>query len=104
MSRLAHHVFFVLKDRDDQRVNALINACKKYLTEHPGLVDFSVGRREVTLDRPVNHHFDVSLHCVFDSRENHDLYQDAPRHHEFIAEQKDNWESVLVCDSVLEDV
>lgn len=103
MSRLAHHVFFTLKDNSPEAVSSLIGACQKYLDDHDGVVGFSVGRRETDLDRPVNAVFDVSLHVIFSDRAAHDVYQTAPRHLEFIALQKDNWAGVQVCDSVLEN-
>ncbi len=103
MARLAHHVFFTLKDKSTEAVDRLVSDCQKYLDDHEGLVDFSVGRRDPELDRPVNVKFDVSLHVIFRDRASHDAYQTAPRHLEFIERQKDNWEQVQVCDSYLED-
>lgn len=103
MSRLAHHVFFTLKDSSPEAVLSLIADCKKYLDGHEGVVGFSVGRRVTDLDRPVNVVFDVSLHVIFRDRKTHDDYQTAPRHLEFIQRQKENWEQVQVCDSLLED-
>ncbi|MEM0925418.1 MAG: Dabb family protein [Planctomycetota bacterium] len=103
MARLAHHVFFTLKDKSSEAVEGLIADCKTFLDQHDGLVDFSVGRREADLNRPVNVPFDVSLHVIFQDRASHDVYQTAPRHLEFIDRQKDNWEQVQVCDSVLDD-
>ena len=103
MPRLAHHVFFTLNDRNDAAIDHLIAECQKYLTDHPGLVGFDVGRRDRTLDRPVNGDFDVSLHTVFDSRKSHDVYQTAPRHLEFIEHNKDSWAGVEVFDSLLAD-
>ena len=102
MARLAHHVFFTLTDRSDDAVATLVTACQKYLDNHDGLIDFAVGRRVPDLNREVNADFDVSLHCVFESRAAHDAYQTAERHLQFIEEQKSNWASVQVCDSNLE--
>lgn len=102
MARLAHHVFFTLRDRNDDAVATLIAACLKYLDNHDGLIDFAVGQRERELNREVNAEFDVSLHCVFESRAAHDAYQVAERHLQFIEEQKSNWASVQVFDSNLE--
>ncbi len=102
MARLAHHVFFTLHDRSDTAVATLIQACLKYLDDHDGLIGFDVGRCEKELDREVNRNFDVSLHCLFQDRAAHDAYQTAPRHLQFIAEQKSNWATVQVCDSNLE--
>jgi Stress responsive A/B Barrel Domain len=103
MARLAHHVFFTLHDRSPSSIETLVAACQKYLNHHPGLIDFSVGQRDRELNRPVNGDFDVSLHCVFDSRASHDLYQVAPRHLDFINEHKSSWAGVQVFDSYLED-
>ena len=103
MARLAHHVFFTLKDNSSAAVNGLVADCQKYLDDHDGVIGFSVGRRDTELDREVNVKFDVSLHVIFRDRATHDVYQTAPRHLEFIARQKDNWATVQVCDSLLED-
>ena len=102
MARLAHHVYFTLHDNSDQAVGDLIAACQKYLDNHDGLIDFAVGRRDPELAREVNAKFDVSLHCVFESRAAHDAYQTAERHLQFIEEQNANWSGVQVCDSNLE--
>jgi hypothetical protein len=103
MPRLAHHVFFALQDDSETKVAELIAGCQKYLADHPGVVDFSVGRRDTTLTRPVNDvEFDVSLHVIFADRASHDAYQTDQRHLQFIAEQKPNWKSARVFDSLLE--
>ena len=103
MARLAHHVFFTLKDNSAQAVDSLVSDCQKYLDDHEGVVGFEVGRRDAELNREVNLKYDVSLHVIFKDRATHDAYQTAPRHLEFISLQKDNWDSVVVCDSHLED-
>ncbi len=101
MARLAHHVFFVLQDRSQEKIDELIAACQTYLNDHDGIVDFQVGTRERELDREVNGDFDVSLHVTFKDRATHDVYQTAPRHLQFIEQQKDNWAEVKVFDSNL---
>jgi hypothetical protein len=99
---LAHIVFFSLHDNAPTKVDDLIAACKKYLDDHPGLESFSVGKLNTELRRPVNDlAFDVALHLVFSDRAAHDAYQVAPRHEQFIAEQKANWKQVRVFDSDL---
>ncbi|KAA5543595.1 Dabb family protein [Roseiconus nitratireducens] len=102
MARLAHHVFFTLKDNSDEAVESLITDCQTYLKDHDGVVDFAVGRRDVELDRPVNAKYDVSLHVIFRDRATHDAYQTAEKHVTFIERQKENWQQVQVCDSLLE--
>lgn len=102
MAKLAHHVFFTLKDRSEDSIEHLLAECKKYLDDHDGLVGFSVGRRDRELNRPVNHDFDVSLHTIFADRAAHDAYQTAERHLQFIEENKESWAEVKVCDSLLD--
>jgi Stress responsive A/B Barrel Domain len=101
---LAHMVFFTLKDRTPQNRERLVAACKKYLNGHPGTVYFSAGSRAEEFDREVNdREFDVALHLVFKDKAAHDLYQDHPRHIDFINENKDSWAKVRVFDSYTKD-
>lgn len=95
---LSHAVYFSLKDRSPAAVQALLAACEKYLTGHPGTVSFAVGTL-APYDRHVNDRgFDVALEIVFESRAAHDAYQTAERHAQFIAEQAPNWAQVRVFD------
>ena len=99
-ARLAHNVFFTLKDRTPAKAQELVDACHKYLNVQPGIVFFAAGPLCGELDRPVNDRdWDVGLHLVFDSKASHDAYQDDPTHNRFIAENKANWAAVRVFDS-----
>ena len=101
MSHFGHMVYFTLKDDSDDQQQTLIDACKKYLSDHPGTVHFSVGRL-ADKHRDVNDRaFHIALHVVFDSVEAQDAYQVDERHTAFINEQKDNWAQVRVFDSDL---
>lgn len=98
--QLAHMVYFTLKDRSPEARQRLVDACQKYLSGHPGTVYFGVGTLVEDLDRPVNvRDFDVALQLVFESREAHDVYQQAPRHLQFIEENKATWAQVRVFDA-----
>ncbi len=100
---LAHDVYFTLHDASEAARARLVAACKKYLTGHPGTVFFACGPLAADYDRPVNDRgFDVALHLVFESPAAHDAYQVAPRHEQFIAENRDNWKQVRVFDSLVE--
>ncbi len=102
MPQLSHMVYFTLHDASPAKTDELVAACKKYLDDHPGLSYFSVGRLNRELARPVNDHgYEVALNLVFDDRQAHDAYQIAPRHQQFIEEQKPNWKQVRVFDSDL---
>ena len=100
---LSHDVFFSLNDASPAAREALVAACRKYLTGHEGVLAFSAGVLAGELSRPVNDRdFDVALHMVFDGKASHDKYQEAPRHKQFIEEQQKNWKKVRVFDSWVE--
>lgn len=100
---LSHSVYFALHDNTAAGRARLIDACKKYLTGHPGEVFFSVGVLAEELNREVNDRgFDVALHIVFAGMADHDAYQEAPRHLQFIAKNKPNWKKVRVFDALVE--
>lgn len=102
---LCHDVYFTLKDRSAAQADALVAACKKYLTVQPGIVFFCCGKLDPELDREVNDRdFDVALHVVFTDRAAHDAYQQDDTHNRFIAEMKNNWARVRVFDSLVERV
>ena len=102
---LAHNVFFTLHDNSATARQNLVAACKKYLTGHPGTAFFAAGVLCQELRRPVNDvGYDVALHLVFKTKADQDAYQLAPRHDQFIAENKENWKTVRVFDSVVEGV
>jgi hypothetical protein len=101
-ARLAHLVFFTLKDRSPAARDALVAACHKHLSGHPGTVHFSAGVRGEAYVRPVNDQdFDVALAIVFESESDHDRYQAAPRHKEFVAEHSFSWAKVRVFDALV---
>jgi hypothetical protein len=100
---LAHDVYFTLKDNSVEAKKKLVDACRKHLSKHAGEVFFAAGVRAEELNRPVNDRdFDVALHIVFKDQAAHDKYQDAPRHKQFIDENKDNWKKVRVFDSLVQ--
>jgi hypothetical protein len=100
--KLAHMVYFKLKDSSPAAKEKLVEACQKYLSGHEGAVAFAVGVLAEDLKREVNDRdFDVSLHLVFENKAAHDTYATHPRHQQFIEENKANWDKVRVFDSYL---
>jgi len=98
--RLAHNVFFKLKDPTPAGVDALVAACHKYLNVQPGIVFFAAGKLCDDLTRPVNDlDWHVGLHLVFDGKGSHDAYQTDATHNQFIDENKPTWDKVRVFDS-----
>jgi hypothetical protein len=100
---LAHNVYFTLKDNSAEAKKKFIEACKKYLSKHPGEPLFAVGTRAEDLKREINDQdFDVALQIIFTNKMAHDEYQNAPRHKKFIEENKDNWKKVRVFDAMVD--
>jgi hypothetical protein len=98
---LAHHVYFLLKDRSAAAIERLVAGCREHLSGHPGTGYFAVGTR-AAYDRQVNDRdYDVALAIVFESHAAHDAYQTAERHNRFIAEHADTWAKVRVFDADL---
>lgn len=98
--KIAHNVYFTLKDASPEAQKKLVDACNKYLTDHPGTLYFAVGT-VADFDRPVNDRdWHVGLHVFFKDQEAHDKYQEAERHLKFIDENKENWDKVRVFDTV----
>lgn len=100
--RLAHMVFFTLKDQSKEGRAKFVGVCQKYLSGHSGTVFFAVGTIAEDVVEPVSvRDFDVSLHLVFESKEAEAKYLTDPRHAKFVEENKDAWSKVRVFDSYL---
>jgi hypothetical protein len=98
--QVAHMVYFTLNDGSAEASAAMVQACHKYLKNHPGVLYFSAGTRGTEFLRDVNdQEFHVALNVVFDNKESHDIYQVSPDHLKFIADNKPAWAQVRVFDS-----
>ncbi len=99
---LAHIVFFTLEDGSAEARRKFVNACQTSLSHEPGIQYFAVGERGEEFQRAVNEQqYHVGLHVVFESRAAHDAYQEAPKHLQFIAENKGKWQNVQIFDTYL---
>ena len=100
---LVHNVYFTLQDASEGAQRALVEACHKYLKNHPGVVFFAAATLVPDLQRPVNdRQFHVGLHVVFRDRGAHDDYQKSESHLRFIEGNKSNWKQVRVFDTYVE--
>lgn len=101
--KLAHMVYFKLKDSSPAQQEHMVAACHKYLKNHPGVVFFAAGTLAKEYQRDVNvRDWDIALHVVFEEKKFHDAYQVHPEHLKFIEENKEKWASVRVFDSFVE--
>src|SRR5262249_27572023 len=99
---VVHNVFFQLADNSPAARQKLLEACKKYLTGHPGETFFSAVLPGEPVASSVNDQdLDVALHIGFQSTPGRDCYQDAERHVKFVEENKPNWKKVRVFDSLI---
>jgi hypothetical protein len=100
---LAHSIFFSAHDRSEAAVSKTLEACRKYLTGHPGTNSFACGTPNQEQSRPANNRdFEIALHVFFDSKEAHDAYQKAPAHKKFISENNPSWRQARVFDADVE--
>jgi hypothetical protein len=100
--KLAHMVFFKLKDASKESVEKFIASCEKYLSHHEGAEYFSVGTRADDVDEPVStKDFDVALHVIFSGKEGKLKYLKSSRHDQFVEENKAQFDKVRVFDSYL---
>jgi hypothetical protein len=101
---IGHMVYFKLKVSSPENRQKLVDACKKYLSDHEGTVFFSAGVIGESFKREVNDRdWDVALHLVFVDKAAHDKYAEHPEHLKFIDENKDTWAKVRVFDSECTD-
>ena len=101
--KVAHNVYFTLKEDSAAARHKLVADCYAYLQGQPGIEYFAAGAIVEEHERAVNvRDWDVGLHIIFDSKTAHDAYQNAGDHHAFIDANQDNWEQVRVFDTFIE--
>ena len=101
--KLAHMVFFTLKDRSAEAREKFVASCHKYLSNHEGAVYYSVGTiAEDVVEPGVSvRDFDVALHVVFEDKAAKLKYLEHERHKKFVDENKAQFAKVRVLDSYL---
>ncbi len=94
-----HYVYFYVADQPDAAAN-IAAGCRKHLSGIPGVLRLELGKPAGT-DRPVvDNEYGLALLVEFADAAAHDIYQDHPDHHAFIAECKSNWTRVRIYDSI----
>jgi hypothetical protein len=99
--KLAHTVFFTLKDGSPEGREKFIASCEKYLRDHDGVEFFAIGTQTDDVVEPGVgiKDFDVSLLVIFASKELEAKYLVHPRHLEFVEKNKADFAKVRVFDS-----
>lgn len=99
-SYMIHQVYFWLKD-PEKDIHDFIKGCEKLIT-----ID-TIEKAYIGLPAPtekrevVDHTFHVALTVHFSTLDDHNSYQVAPIHKEFIEQHQDKWEKVKVYDAKL---
>ena len=98
--RLAHDVYFTLRDDSPAAREALVRSCHEILRPIDGILQLAAGNRIEEHQRDVNDGgYHVSLHVQFVDRAAHDAYQSCEAHDRFIEANHENWAAVRVFDS-----
>jgi hypothetical protein len=96
-----HMVFFWMKEPDNKDHQTKFEASlARFINGSPQVISQHIGRPAGTERTVVDNSYQYCLVVTFASKEDHDIYQDDPAHHEFIDECKDLWDRVQVYDSV----
>jgi hypothetical protein len=102
---LAHSVYFSLKEPTAEAKQKLVDACKKHLSQHPGVVFFSAGTLCDESKGPfVDRDFDVVLLMVFKDHAALGTYAGSESHQKFLAENTGSLKNVRIFDADLDRV
>jgi len=96
-----HTVFFYLEQGTPAEArDQLVQDCRDYLGDVPGVRQLWAGTPAGTPRDVVDNSYGVGLTVVLDNTADHDVYQDHPRHKQFIERNKQHWERVQVYDYI----
>ncbi len=94
-----HTVFFWLNEEAPKAAGAqLAEDCLRLLGKIPDVKGIHAGPPANTPREVVDNSYAVGLTVILPGRQAHDVYQDHPLHHEFIARNKAHWKRVRVYD------
>jgi hypothetical protein len=94
-----HTVFFWLRDNaPNHAAEQLAGDCLRLLKGIPNVMAIHAGPPANTPREVVDNSYAVGLSVTLPDRTAHDVYQDHPLHHEFIARNREHWQRVQVYD------
>lgn len=96
-----HHVFFWLKEPNNQEHRAQLEAALKQLVTIDLIVASHIGVAAPTVERGVvDNTYSFSLLTIFADQAAQEAYQPHPDHQRFVTENSHLWERVVVYDSL----
>ncbi len=94
-----HHVFFWLKENNEQNRNRLIDGLKK-LSSVTTIRQFQIGIPADTNRDVIENSYSVSWTLFFDTPQQQESYQADPVHLDFVKNCSSLWDKVIVFDTV----
>jgi len=98
--KFIHHVFFWLKNTDNQTDQLQLIAGLEKLAAISTIQEFHIGVPATTSRDVIDGSYAVSWLAIFENKNDQDSYQVDPIHLEFVATCSQLWEKVIVYDSV----
>ncbi len=95
-----HTVFFWLVDESMPTRGKFVTEVMKYTSQIDEIRTRHIGRPADTHRDVVDNSYSYCLIATFDSKADHDIYQEHPLHKQFIENASSLWTKVLVYDSV----
>ena len=95
-----HIVFFWLNDDDKKTKNKFFKELKKFIDNVDEIKTKHVGTAADTDRDVIDNSYSYCLVLSFDSKKEHDIYQEHQLHKDFIANASSLWKKVIVYDSV----
>ena len=96
-----HMVFFWLKNDEEKTKKAFLTELRKFIDQVDMIRSQHIGTPADTDREVIDNTYSFSLILSFDSKKEHDEYQEHQLHKDFIANASSLWEKVLVYDSIL---
>lgn len=99
LGKFYHHVFFWLKDQNEATLKKFRKGLE-FLGSIETINHLHIGRPAPTKRDVIDNSYDYSFLVTFNSKKEHDVYQEHPDHKKFIEDYDHLWEKVLVYDSI----
>lgn len=80
----SHVVIFWTDPGQPNAATELLQGCRTYLADIPGVVHFHAGLMAASHRPVVDQSYQVALNLIFPDKAAQDAYQDHPRHLEFV--------------------
>ena len=96
-----HNLYFDLTDKSPESIRKLTDICLKYLSRHPGILQFTTGGlTDIIRDVSVRN-FQVAVSIIYESKAAYDEYLKSKEHEEFFKASDGMIENTYIFDTYL---